>query len=224
MSSDDFGVGPKGSGSTDMENGPLDIPPNQESWEIEPARRASLEFESSDLDEAFAAKLEATLGECEKQGVTMVPYAGIRDPWEQARLWRQSRTTAVVNQAIARLESSDAGFLAAVLRDVGPQRPAPRVTNALPGFSWHQFGEAADCYWQVDGRPEWDDLTGYRVYAENGVKQGLTAGGYWPDLKDWPHLQLRPNAGPGSVYSTKEINDRMLQIFGGPRKTDRVVG
>ena len=39
-----------------------------------------------------------------------------------------------------------ANFLASVLDGVGPQH-GPHVTNALPGLSWHQWGEAVDCFW-----------------------------------------------------------------------------
>jgi hypothetical protein len=53
------------------------------------------------------------------------------------------------------------------------------VTGVLPGYSWHQWGESVDSYWQVNGQPEWNDLAGYKVYAEEGEKNDLTAGGYW---------------------------------------------
>ena len=202
--------------------GLFDVPLSRETHRKRAAPSGGLAAAFPDLDRGFATKVEATLADCARQGITMVPYTGIRDPWEQARLWRQSRATAVVNQAIARLASDGARFLAAVLRDVGPQGPGPRVTGALPGFSWHQFGEAIDCYWQVDGRAEWNDLTGYRIYAESGVRQGLTAGGYWSSLRDWPHLQLRSSGSPGAVYSTPEIDDRMRRVFGGAREADLI--
>lgn len=191
----------------------FDVPLSESFVEQRGATPFGLRFSYSDLNEDFSTKLRNTLRECQQKNVMMVPYTGIRDPWEQARLWRQSRTTTTVEKAIDRLRKDGAEFLAKVLKDVGPQS-GEHVTNALPGFSWHQHGEAADCYWQKDGAPEWDNLEGYKVYAEIAVEQGLTAGGYWAGLKDWPHVQLRSAAGPGSVYSAAEIDVLMRSLFG----------
>ncbi|GAK49224.1 hypothetical protein U14_00443 [Candidatus Moduliflexus flocculans] len=39
-------------------------------------------------------------------------------------------------------------------QSVGPQYGDP-VTNALPGCSWHQWNEAVDLFWVIDGKAEW---------------------------------------------------------------------
>ncbi len=174
---------------------------------------ASIDFDQ--LDGLFAEKLKTALQDCAQKGIVMVPYQGIRDPWEQARLWRRSRSTAEVTAAIARLEAEDAPFLSSVLREVGPQKTGTNVTNALPGFSWHQWGEAVDSFWSIDGKAEWDDLTGYKVYAEAGEAAGLTAGGRWTS-QDWPHLQLRPEGSPSKALTVQEIDAAMRRRFGRP--------
>ena len=193
--------------------GVLDVPLNEGVFIDKSNMRFGFRFSLSDLDGDFASVVTEVLEACERRGVVMIPYTGIRSPWEQARLWRQSRSTATVQAAITRLRNGGADFIAKVLEDVGPIPTGPRVTNALPGYSWHQWGEAVDCYWQVGGRPEWNDLTGYNVYAEEAVSRGLTSGGYWTSIQDWPHVQKRAPS-PSGLYSMMAIDARMVEMFG----------
>ncbi|MCP4565247.1 MAG: M15 family metallopeptidase [Bosea sp.] len=172
------------------------------------------------LDEAFRVKVEALLESCLKDGVVMRPYFGLRKPEEQARLWRQSRAIEEIQAAEQRLRQSGAPFLADVLVSVGPQH-GPHVTNALPGLSWHQWGEAVDCFWALNGQAEWsptkivDGINGYRFYANRAKNMGLEAGGLWPSFKDWPHVQLRAAGSPVSAgMSMAEIDTQMKQRFG----------
>jgi peptidoglycan L-alanyl-D-glutamate endopeptidase CwlK len=191
----------------------FDVPLREEMLNRDDDVTYGLRFNFGSLDSEFAKKLNELLGACAAENVIMVPYTGVRDPWEQARLWRRSRTTQQVADAIQWLKNNMAPFLAKVVEDVGPQPTGPKVTNALPGFSWHQWGEAADCYWSVNGEPEWEDLTGYKAYARLAEGMGLTAGGHWTSFKDWPHVQKRSDDGPGSVYSAKEIDEIMKKRF-----------
>lgn len=176
-------------------------------------------IDTTALTPEFSNKLAALLLACQGQGVEMRPYFGIRTPFEQAKLWRQSRTREEVNQKIAELKDKGASFLAHCLESVGPQN-GPHVTNALPGLSWHQWGEAVDCVWVVAGQTEWSTAkqvnahNGYRVYAEQAVQLGLDAGGLWKSLKDWPHVQLRRVASPSGVMSLVEIDGKMKMMFG----------
>ena len=43
---------------------------------------------------------------------------------------------------------------------------------------------------------------------------GLTAGGHWSSLKDWPHLQLRKEASPLRAMSLPDIDREIKQRFG----------
>lgn len=174
----------------------------------------------TDLDEAFREKMQSLLAALDAIGVEMRPYFGVRTPEEQAILWRQSRSREEISAAIARLRSGGADFLADILRDVGP-RHGPHVTNALPGLSWHQWGEAVDCFWAVNGVAEWsstklvDGINGYRVYATKAKELGLEAGGFWSSLKDWPHVQLRRAGSPASAGMTlAEIDEQMRNRYG----------
>jgi hypothetical protein len=168
---------------------------------------------------AFRSSVETLLGRCRTRGVELRPYFTLRSPFEQAKLWRQSRTTEEIVGTIAELKKAGALFLAHCLESVGPQS-GRHVTNAPPGYSWHQWGEAVDCFWAVSGRAEWSTQkrvkgqNGYRVYAEEAGKLRLTAGGLWASLKDWPHVQLRREGSPGQVMTVQEIDTAMRERFG----------
>lgn len=167
----------------------------------------------------FRAGVEAVIQTCANAGVVMRPYVGIRSLQEQARLWRQSRATEEIAAARQNLIAQGAPFLAEILQSVGPQH-GPHVTNALPGFSWHQWGEAVDCFWALNGHAEWsttvieNGLNGYKFYAQAGKNAGLSAGGLWASFKDWPHLQLRSAGSPlGAGMTMAQINHEMQQRF-----------
>jgi len=172
-----------------------------------------------DLVGAMQTQAHALIANCLAKGVEMRPYQTLRDPFEQARLWRQSRAREEIERKIAELTSAGALFLAHCIESVGRQSGDP-VTNAIPGFSWHQWGEAMDCMWIVDGAAEWSTtrkvsgVNGYRVYADEAVSLGLTAGGFFRSLKDWPHAQLRSAGSPLGAVSLSEIDGTMKERFG----------
>jgi hypothetical protein len=173
---------------------------------------------TTDLNPLLLSLLEKLIRQCKERGCEMRPYNGVRTPLAQARLWRQSRTIEEINEQIATFRKAGALFLADCLVKAGPQHGG-HVTNAPPGFSWHQWGEAMDCFWVVDGKAEWSTTkkiagqNGYRVYAEIAAALGLTAGGLWPKFKDWPHVQLSKDNAPSTGKSIMEINDAMQARF-----------
>lgn len=175
------------------------------------------------LDADFQEQIQDLLAQCGAQGVEMRPFHTLRDPFEQARLWRQSRSTAEIQARLRQLGRKGAPFLAHVIESVGPQH-GPPVSNAIPGLSWHQWGEAIDCYWLLRNKAEWSSnkqttladgrkLNGYRLYAELAAAAGMTAGGHWRRLKDWPHIQKR-SAEVADYYSLPEIDAAMQARFG----------
>ena len=167
----------------------------------------------------FKSKVEELLNICDQSGYTMRQFFTLRTPFEQGILWRQSRSTQEVQQKIAELKDNGADFLAHCIDSVGPQN-GRHVTNAIPGFSWHQWGEAVDCFWLFDGKAEWSTrkkfnrINGYVNYAEKAKSLGLTAGGFWSSFKDWPHVQMRKKSNPRRVVSLQEINQEMENRFG----------
>lgn len=165
-------------------------------------------------------KLEQLLSACANRGVTMRPYDGLRTPISQGRIWRQSRSIEDINAKVAELRAAGANFLAQTIVDAGPQA-GPHVTGAIPGLSWHQWCEACDCFWLVNGTAEWsttkkiNGVNGYRVYAEEAPRVGLIAGGNWPSFKDWPHVQLREKNSPVSAGMTiVAVDTEMKKRFG----------
>jgi peptidoglycan LD-endopeptidase CwlK len=171
------------------------------------------------LDSDFRAALERTLEGCAGRGVEMIPYFGIRTPAQQGVLWRQSRSTSEIADKIAELNTKGAAFLAECIASAGPQH-GPHVTNAIPGYSWHQWGEAMDCYWLRNDKAEWSttilgNSNGYRIYADQASQDLLTAGGYWQSIKDWPHVQKRKAGAPtDSGYTLLQIDAKMREKFG----------
>ena len=137
----------------------------------------------------FRAKVEQLLANLARQGFTLRPYCTVRDPFEQAKLWRQSRSSQQIKTMVARLRAQGAGRIAACIEEVGPRSGKP-VTNAVPGYSWHQYGEAIDCFLlDKDGHADWDSSAlGYVAYAREATALGLRAG---RDFGDSPHVQFR---------------------------------
>ena len=172
----------------------------------------------SKLQPQLQGKLTQLIQQCRSQGFEMRPSAGLRDPFEQARLWRQSRSIEEIDAKLAELKAAGAAFLAHCLESVGPQH-GDHVTDALPGYSWHQWGEAVDCFWVLEGHAEWSTTklvngrNAYKVYAAEATTVGLTAGGNWPRLKDWPHVQLQASNSPASL-GLRKIDAVMQERFG----------
>lgn len=167
----------------------------------------------------FAGLVKQLLHNCHKRGITMVPYQMLRTPRLQAHYWKRGRTQEEAAEAIRLLKNNQAFFLAHCLEEAGTKH-TNIVTHALPGCSWHQWGEAIDCYWLHNGIKVWDlhtrdnnGLNGYSVYAGEAKKLGLEAGYYWTNLADAVHVQLRAASSPLELYTLTEINRVMEETF-----------
>lgn len=169
------------------------------------------------LTTGFKANIIELLERLRKANVVMIPYEGIRTPQTQAKLWRQSRSTRDVQDALARMKEP-APWLASVLDGVGPCN-GPHVTNALPGNSWHQWGLAVDCYWaDRPGHAEWSvskggRRNGYRLYGAEAARLGLMSLGEVHNW-DWPHVQQPVASAPTSTKGWAAIDAAMKERFG----------
>lgn len=173
----------------------------------------------SDLTQEFRLKVEELLKKCDQSGYTMRQYYTLRTPFEQGIMWRQSRSSHQIREKISELKNKGADFIAHCIESVGPQN-GRHVTGAIPGLSWHQWGEAIDCYWLLNRDAEWstrkkvNGINGYVNYAVKAKAMGLTAGGFWPRLKDWGHVQFRKESNPGYKFTLEEVNQEMKIRFG----------
>lgn len=112
---------------------------------------------------------------------------------QQAALYAQSREPF---NEVNRLR------LLAGLPVISSTECARRVTNAKPGYSWHNWGRAIDVV-PVDvatspdlsdpDNPLWDNPF-WEALGEIGESLGFQWGGRWPDSKiDKPHFEWHPD-------------------------------
>src|SRR4051812_49332165 len=92
------------------------------------------------LTPVFGDKVQQLLQQCSDEGIIMRPNEGVRTPFKQAKYWRQSRPVEEIAAQVDHLQSNGAPFLAHCIDCAGAQQGNP-VTNAIPGLSWHQWGE-----------------------------------------------------------------------------------
>ncbi len=102
---------------------------------------------------------------CEESGVRLLVVFAYRPLSEQAALYARGRTS-----------------------------PGSVVTNARPGYSWHNFRRAYDvAVVGDDGTPRWDDLAAYKKAGWIGKGLGLIWGGDFVSVKgDWGHFEYHP--------------------------------
>lgn len=55
----------------------------------------------------------------------------------------------------------------------GRSKPGPIRTNRMGGWSWHNYGIAADIVMRINGRYNWDELKFYKDAALYFEEQGL---------------------------------------------------
>lgn len=169
-----------------------------------------------DLPEPFRDKVVQLLKQCRDAGIEMQPYATLRGPGDQAKLWCQSRSENAVRMQATAMEKVGAPWLASLLKPEYCKGMA-RVTNALPGLSWHQWGEAVDCV-VLDAKKTaiWNtEHRGWKIYIESAASLSLNAGGFWKSLPDWPHVQLRRENSPLQAgFSWPQIDAEMKLRFG----------
>ena len=169
----------------------------------------------NDLVPEFQEKARTLIFACERRGVIMRPFFTVRGPAVQARLYRQGRTEESVGFAVAGMLASGAPRLAKTLK--GTHKGGPMITRATPGNSWHQWGEALDCFVAdpETGKAIWTTShSGYRIYAEEAEALGLTAGFYFASIPDAVHVQLRKESAPTKAgYTWPQIEAEMARRY-----------
>lgn len=142
------------------------------------------------------------LEDCRRDGIDVILTATFRDHAAQAALYAQGRTA-----------------------------PGRIVTNAAPGWSWHQWRCAFDIVPMRNGKPVWgtvgDDLALWMRCGAIGENIGLEWAGRWTSFREFPHFQhtygrtiadvnekgaTLPEGLDGSVYTiqTGSVPTRMM--------------
>jgi len=120
------------------------------------------------------SKVEQWHAACLARGVEMLVYCTLRTAAEQETLYAKGRTA-----------------------------PGPKVTNALPWQSWHQYGRAIDAVPLDGGKPVWRYSAANPLWAvavEEGDKAGLEWAGRWKSFREYVHWQDTEGLTQAAAY------------------------
>lgn len=76
------------------------------------------------------------------------------------------------------------------LYDQGRTKSGNIITYKKPGTSKHEFGDAADIVFWVNGKPSYAESNDWKLIGRLAAKVGLKWGGNWKSFKDRPHVEL----------------------------------
>lgn len=112
------------------------------------------------LEDPVKLRAQLFLKECEQQGIDVLITSTYRDYESQQVLYAQGRTV-----------------------------PGKKVTNAMPGYSYHNFRCAFDFVPLVNGKCVWDDVELFTRCGEVAESVGLEWAGRWSSFKELAHCQ-----------------------------------
>lgn len=165
------------------------------------------------LNQEFRERLERLIESCQNHHVEVRLGCGLRGPGTQAKMWCRSRSSEEV-LARTKMIGQVAPRLMAFMESDGVK--GPLQTCALPGASWHQWGEAADVYYVVNGSAVWGATVAKYVEKACGIV-GLYCGTKLNMHTRKHHVQLRPEISPillRTVYpSWADIEAEMASRF-----------
>jgi peptidoglycan LD-endopeptidase CwlK len=113
-----------------------------------------------DLHPIVAHLCRQFVQKCDDAGIDVIITSTYRDRASQQALYNQGRTT-----------------------------PGKKVTNAKPGYSYHNWRVAFDFVPVVNGKAQWNDLDAFRKCGEIGESLGLEWAGRWKSFKEFAHFQ-----------------------------------
>lgn len=163
----------------------------------------------------FRKKLVEAIEATKNRGFNIEVLTTLITPLQQAAYWKQGRSATDAELKSLALANGGARYLADCMTKAVPKE-TNLVTEDLPGFSWHQWGEAASVVW-VDGsrklntspvfkeRPT--NQNGYQLFSEECATVGLFLGRF--NL-----AQLRPEKSPVELYSLADIDAEMRKRYG----------
>lgn len=165
------------------------------------------------LNSKFHKKLYAFIDRCKEQDIALDFDIGFVSLEDQARAWKRSRSDAEIDSQIAELRADGAPFLAELLMESKASTGAWK-TDQLPGFSWHNWGQAYTfCVLGEDGKPVLESSKIYAKVAELAKDAGI-ASGYNLKPRIPGLVQLSLHKFPANTYSPKEISKEMESMYG----------
>jgi peptidoglycan LD-endopeptidase CwlK len=143
------------------------------------------------------------------QGLDPAPSEAIREA-DPKNILGSGQLHPVLGQKIGRLiEEADRQGLKLYVQEgyrslEAQAKISSAHTHAKPGFSFHNYGLAADIVFRnKTGGPSWDEKHNWQRLGELGKNMGLEWGGDWRHLKDRPHFQ----------YSSSKRLDEIRQLY-----------
>ncbi len=115
---------------------------------------------TSDLTPETEKKCLAFIMKCQSQGIDVLITSTYRDNESQAALYAQGRTA-----------------------------PGPKVTNAKPGESFHNYRVAFDFVPIVNGKADWNNTKTFEKCGKIAESLGLEWAGRWRSFKELAHCQ-----------------------------------
>lgn len=160
-----------------------------------------------DLTPDTAVKAQAMLAGGRRLGLDILVASTLRDLEAQAVLFRTNRTGAEIQVKLDKLRGRGFDYLADVIQRVGPQPDDGRghLTNAAPGESWHNYGQALDCYPLVHGKLAGDGDPRWQLYGQAVEAAGLQWAGRWTTFREMPHAQLGQGSNPLKVLPPMQV-------------------
>ena len=168
----------------------------------------------------FRKQLIRSLDAAKEKGLHFEVLTTVIPPMEQAALWKQGRTRTDAELKALALEHANAPFLAECIKKAVPQA-TNLETNLLPGYSWHQWGEAAQFIY-VDGmgkihwsvRENLGRVNGYREFAKILAEFSIHCGSEFEDSDvAWRTAVFRPMADAGQFYTVPQIDVEMHKRY-----------
>jgi peptidoglycan L-alanyl-D-glutamate endopeptidase CwlK len=114
-----------------------------------------------DLRPEAKALAEKFIRQCAAVGIDVLITSTLRDNECQAELYAQGRS-----------------------------KPGNRVTNAMPGQSFHNYGVAFDFVPMTNGKPNWNDLKLLNRCGVIAEACGLDWAGRWQTFRELLHCQM----------------------------------
>lgn len=164
------------------------------------------------LDPEFRDKLVNVMEDAKAGGFRIVPYIGTVDVAAQAKIWRQSRSDTEIDDALTYFKSNECKFLYKVLLEANVQS-GPKITEYLPGLSWHNWRRAVkyDIYDYGTGLLD-NSLQFIEVIKKSIKKNKLHLGSEFG--RSHFEIQFSSDADPLKSYDIKHINSHMEEMWG----------